>query len=52
MNPEPIYSVVVPFYNEAENLPPLIREIDAVLAEICRRLASSHVNMAHCSYTK
>jgi glycosyltransferase involved in cell wall biosynthesis len=31
MNPEPIYSVVVPFYNEAENLPPLIREIDAML---------------------
>jgi glycosyltransferase involved in cell wall biosynthesis len=31
MNPEPIYSVVVPFYNEAENLPPLIREIDGML---------------------
>jgi glycosyltransferase involved in cell wall biosynthesis len=31
MNPEPIYSVVVPFYNEAENLPRLIREIDAML---------------------
>jgi glycosyltransferase involved in cell wall biosynthesis len=31
MNPEPIFSVVVPFYNEAENLPPLIREIDAML---------------------
>ncbi len=31
MNPEPIYSVVVPFYNEAENLPALIREIDAML---------------------
>lgn len=31
MNPEPTYSIVVPFYNEAENLPPLIREIDAML---------------------
>jgi dolichol-phosphate mannosyltransferase len=31
MNPDPIFSVVVPFYNEAENLPPLIREIDAML---------------------
>ncbi len=31
MNPEPIFSVVVPFYNEAENLPRLIREIDAML---------------------
>jgi dolichol-phosphate mannosyltransferase len=31
MNPDPIYSVVVPFYNEAENLPLLIREIDAML---------------------
>jgi dolichol-phosphate mannosyltransferase len=31
VNPEPIFSVVVPFYNEAENLPRLIREIDAVL---------------------
>jgi len=31
MNPDPIYSVVVPFYNEAENLLPLIREIDAML---------------------
>jgi len=31
MNPDPIYSVVVPFYNEAENLPRLIREIDAML---------------------
>jgi glycosyltransferase involved in cell wall biosynthesis len=31
MNPDPLYSVVVPFYNEAENLPRLIREIDAML---------------------
>jgi glycosyltransferase involved in cell wall biosynthesis len=31
MNPEPTFSVVVPFYNEAENLPRLIREIDAML---------------------
>ena len=31
MNPDPIFSVVVPFYNEAENLPQLIREIDAML---------------------
>ena len=34
MNPEPIYSVVVPFYNEAENLPPLIREIDGMLRSL------------------
>ncbi len=32
MNPEPIFSVVVPFYNEADNLPDLIRQIDAMLA--------------------
>jgi len=31
MNPAPTFSVVVPFYNEAENLPRLIREIDAML---------------------
>jgi len=31
MNPEPLYSVVVPFYNESENLPLLIREIDGML---------------------
>jgi dolichol-phosphate mannosyltransferase len=31
VNPEPFFSVVVPFYNEAENLPRLIREIDAML---------------------
>jgi glycosyltransferase involved in cell wall biosynthesis len=31
MNPDPVFSVVVPFYNEAENLPQLIREIDAML---------------------
>jgi dolichol-phosphate mannosyltransferase len=31
MNPEPLYSVVVPYYNEAENLPLLIREIDGML---------------------
>jgi len=31
MNPDPTFSVVVPFYNEAENLPRLIREIDAML---------------------
>ena len=31
MNPDPVFSVVVPFYNEGENLPRLIREIDAML---------------------
>jgi dolichol-phosphate mannosyltransferase len=31
MNLDPIFSVVVPFYNEADNLPRLIREIDAML---------------------
>lgn len=31
LNTEPYFSVVVPFYNEAENLPKLIREIDAML---------------------
>ncbi len=31
MSSQPIFSVVVPFYNEAENLPKLIREIDAML---------------------
>ena len=31
MNPDPTFSVVVPFYNEAENLPRLIKEIDAML---------------------
>jgi dolichol-phosphate mannosyltransferase len=31
MNPDPTFSVVVPFYNEAENLPRLIREIDTML---------------------
>jgi len=31
MNSNPVFSVVVPFYNEAENLPRLIREIDAML---------------------
>jgi len=31
MSSQPTYSVVVPFYNEAENLPRLIREIDAML---------------------
>jgi dolichol-phosphate mannosyltransferase len=31
VNSEPLFSVVVPFYNEAENLPQLIREIDAML---------------------
>jgi glycosyltransferase involved in cell wall biosynthesis len=31
MSSLPILSVVVPFYNEAENLPKLIREIDAML---------------------
>jgi len=29
---QPLFSVVVPFYNEAENLPPLIAQIDAALA--------------------
>jgi glycosyltransferase involved in cell wall biosynthesis len=36
MNPEPIFSVVVPFYNEAENLPRLIREIDDMLRALER----------------
>jgi glycosyltransferase involved in cell wall biosynthesis len=31
VNPDPVFSVVVPFYNEAENLPRLIGEIDAML---------------------
>jgi glycosyltransferase involved in cell wall biosynthesis len=31
MSSQPIFSVVVPFYNEAENLSRLIREIDAML---------------------
>ncbi len=31
MSSQPTFSVVVPFYNEAENLPRLIREIDAML---------------------
>jgi dolichol-phosphate mannosyltransferase len=31
VNLDPLFSVVVPFYNEAENLPSLIREIDAML---------------------
>lgn len=31
MSSLPTFSVVVPFYNEAENLPQLIREIDAML---------------------
>jgi dolichol-phosphate mannosyltransferase len=31
VNPKPVFSVVVPFYNEGENLPRLIREIDAML---------------------
>jgi dolichol-phosphate mannosyltransferase len=31
MSSLPTFSVVVPFYNEAENLPRLIREIDAML---------------------
>ena len=31
MNPDPTFSVVVPFYNEAENLPQLIRELDGML---------------------
>lgn len=36
MNPEPLFSVVVPFYNEADNLPDLIREIDAMLRSLGR----------------
>jgi glycosyltransferase involved in cell wall biosynthesis len=31
LNPKPVFSVVVPFYNEGENLPRLVREIDAML---------------------
>ena len=30
----PLFSVVVPFYNEADNLPQLIREIDAMLGTL------------------
>jgi len=31
MSSVPVFSVVVPFYNEAENLPRLIREVDGML---------------------
>ncbi len=31
MSDRPIFSVVVPFFNEADNLPPLIAQIDAAL---------------------
>jgi dolichol-phosphate mannosyltransferase len=34
VNPEPIFSVVVPFYNEADNLSGLIQEIDAMLGAL------------------
>src|SRR5471030_2528153 len=44
MNPDPIYSVVVPFYNEAENLPRLIREIDAMLRVMERQAEIILVN--------
>jgi len=37
MNPIPAFSVVVPFYNEAENLARLIREIDAMLRVLERQ---------------
>jgi len=30
----PLFSVVVPFYNEADNLPPLVAEIDAMLRSL------------------
>ncbi|MEM1060196.1 MAG: glycosyltransferase family 2 protein [Verrucomicrobiota bacterium] len=30
-NPTPVFSVVVPFFNEADNLPPLIKELDEML---------------------
>ena len=36
MNPEPVFSVVVPFYNEAENLPRLIAEIDTMLTALAQ----------------
>ena len=32
----PLFSVVVPFYNEADNLPQLIREIDAMLGALAQ----------------
>jgi dolichol-phosphate mannosyltransferase len=32
----PLFSVVVPFYNEADNLPQLIREIDAMLGTLAQ----------------
>ena len=32
----PFFSVVVPFYNEADNLPQLIREIDAMLVALAK----------------
>ncbi len=35
-SPKPCFSVVVPFYNEADNLPRLIREIDAMLRAMGR----------------
>lgn len=44
MNPVPTYSVVVPFYNEAENLPRLIREIDAMLRVMERQAEIILVN--------
>jgi glycosyltransferase involved in cell wall biosynthesis len=34
VNPAPVFSVVVPFYNEAENLPRLIGEIDGMLCTL------------------
>lgn len=44
MNPVPTFSVVVPFYNEAENLPRLIREIDAMLRALERQAEIILVN--------
>ena len=44
MSNVPTFSVVVPFYNEAENLPRLIREIDAMLRAMERQAEIILVN--------
>jgi glycosyltransferase involved in cell wall biosynthesis len=44
MSTVPTFSVVVPFYNEAENLPRLIREIDAMLRAMERQAEIILVN--------
>jgi len=44
MSSVPTFSVVVPFYNEAENLPRLVREIDAMLRVLERQAEIILVN--------